>query len=642
MSMAAFGPSFDVHTGGERPDLPAPRGRDRPVRGGDRVSRSSRRGCTARTCGWAARRWPSRPATSPVSASCSRRACRPARCATRCSRSTTARRSTGRTTRCRPRPRRSSGSMPCSTRWPRTPRPATTTRRCPRVLDAMRAGFEAGLADDLNVSASLGALFDGVRELNRRIDARSLSTADATRAAEAIRALDVVLGVTAPAEEGLEPDLQALIDERAAARAVARLGGLGPAAGRAPGPRRRGRGHARRPALAARGDGRWLTTIARATTTRDLRGRAATPAARVAGVPARLLAAARAGRRTGARGRRRIGAPARRPIAVRASGSAARTATTTGPVAAAIVAAATRVAAIGGGYRAARADLARAARVPAARTRVGDRAAHRPAPVPGTTSRAPARPIAIADEAARAATAAGSASTARAAMDGPGRAPADRRGPVARRGRGRATPATPAIAARGTGAGRTSSAHRVAAPWTAGRRRATTTGRDQRPSHEQERPFDDAVRDVAQPFVRAGTRPGGRIRPPATQRTSRLPRPPARRPARPGLRAAGSRLRPAGATTAAAVARGHRARRGRGARRRPPARRGSVRRPSRGPPPARRAAAPDGAREARPPRDEPAHPRRRGRGRVADRDRRLRRPPGDRARGRAAPLGRAR
>jgi cysteinyl-tRNA synthetase len=90
----------------------------------------------------------------------------------------------------------------------------------PAVLDAMRAGFEAGLDDDLNVSASLGALFDGVRELNRRIDARSLSTADATRAADAIRALDAVLGVTAPAEEGLEPELQALLDARAAARAA--------------------------------------------------------------------------------------------------------------------------------------------------------------------------------------------------------------------------------------------------------------------------------------------------------------------------------------------------------------------------------------------------------------------------------------
>ena len=90
----------------------------------------------------------------------------------------------------------------------------------PAALDATRAGFEAGLDDDLNVSAALGALFDGVRELNRRIDVRSLSTGDASRAADAIRALDAVLGVTAPAEAALDPQLQALLEERAAARAA--------------------------------------------------------------------------------------------------------------------------------------------------------------------------------------------------------------------------------------------------------------------------------------------------------------------------------------------------------------------------------------------------------------------------------------
>jgi cysteinyl-tRNA synthetase len=90
----------------------------------------------------------------------------------------------------------------------------------PAALDATRAGFEAGLDDDLNVSAALGALFDGVRELNRRMDVRSLSTADASRAADAIRALDAVLGVTAPAEAALDPQLQALLEERAAARAA--------------------------------------------------------------------------------------------------------------------------------------------------------------------------------------------------------------------------------------------------------------------------------------------------------------------------------------------------------------------------------------------------------------------------------------
>jgi cysteinyl-tRNA synthetase len=88
------------------------------------------------------------------------------------------------------------------------------------LLDRVRAGFEAGLDDDLNVSASLAALFDGVRELNRRIDARTLSTADAARAAAFVRELDSVLGVAAPADAGLDADLQAIVDARAAARAA--------------------------------------------------------------------------------------------------------------------------------------------------------------------------------------------------------------------------------------------------------------------------------------------------------------------------------------------------------------------------------------------------------------------------------------
>jgi cysteinyl-tRNA synthetase len=89
----------------------------------------------------------------------------------------------------------------------------------PGVLAAMRDGFAAGLDDDLNVSASLASLFDAVRELNRRIDLRSLSTDDAARAAAAIRELDAVLGVAAPEEASLDPELQGLLDARAAARA---------------------------------------------------------------------------------------------------------------------------------------------------------------------------------------------------------------------------------------------------------------------------------------------------------------------------------------------------------------------------------------------------------------------------------------
>ena len=88
----------------------------------------------------------------------------------------------------------------------------------PALLTGTREAFEAALDDDLNTSPALAALFDLVRELNRRIDGRSLSTADAGRAIETLRKLDTVLGVLPAAEEALEPDLAAMLERRAAAR----------------------------------------------------------------------------------------------------------------------------------------------------------------------------------------------------------------------------------------------------------------------------------------------------------------------------------------------------------------------------------------------------------------------------------------
>jgi cysteinyl-tRNA synthetase len=90
----------------------------------------------------------------------------------------------------------------------------------PAALATIREAFEAGLDDDLNVSEALAALFDGIRELNRRIDARALSTADAARATAFIRELDGVLGVAAPAPAELEPELATLLEARASARAA--------------------------------------------------------------------------------------------------------------------------------------------------------------------------------------------------------------------------------------------------------------------------------------------------------------------------------------------------------------------------------------------------------------------------------------
>jgi len=89
----------------------------------------------------------------------------------------------------------------------------------PVLLDETRTAFETALDDDLNVSPALAAVFDLVRELNRRIDARSLSTLDAGRAAGFLRELDRVLAIgPEPARDALEPELAALLEARATAR----------------------------------------------------------------------------------------------------------------------------------------------------------------------------------------------------------------------------------------------------------------------------------------------------------------------------------------------------------------------------------------------------------------------------------------
>ena len=89
----------------------------------------------------------------------------------------------------------------------------------PGALVAAHDAFTAALDDDLNISAALAAVFDLVRDVNRRIDARSLSTADAARVADWLRDVDQVLGVLPEAEDDLDPALRALLEDRAGARA---------------------------------------------------------------------------------------------------------------------------------------------------------------------------------------------------------------------------------------------------------------------------------------------------------------------------------------------------------------------------------------------------------------------------------------
>ena len=87
------------------------------------------------------------------------------------------------------------------------------------VLAAARSGFEAALDDDLNVSAALAALFDVVRELNRRIADRALSTADAAKALGLLRDLDRVLAILPDEAAELPAGAAELLAAREAARA---------------------------------------------------------------------------------------------------------------------------------------------------------------------------------------------------------------------------------------------------------------------------------------------------------------------------------------------------------------------------------------------------------------------------------------
>jgi cysteinyl-tRNA synthetase len=87
------------------------------------------------------------------------------------------------------------------------------------LIAGTRAGFERALDDDLKIAPALAVLFDCVREVNRRIDARTLSTADAEIVTSFLHNLDRVLGIGPdPVDDGLTPDMEALLEARAAAR----------------------------------------------------------------------------------------------------------------------------------------------------------------------------------------------------------------------------------------------------------------------------------------------------------------------------------------------------------------------------------------------------------------------------------------
>ena len=87
--------------------------------------------------------------------------------------------------------------------------------RLPDTLDKGRTGFDQALADDLNTSAALAALFDMVREVNKL----ELSQADAQKTLALLVQFDHVMGVLGKDEpKSLDAEIEALIRQRDQAR----------------------------------------------------------------------------------------------------------------------------------------------------------------------------------------------------------------------------------------------------------------------------------------------------------------------------------------------------------------------------------------------------------------------------------------
>jgi cysteinyl-tRNA synthetase len=95
---------------------------------------------------------------------------------------------------------------------------AGTVASVNRSIEPTVQRFTEAMDDDLNISAAWGAVFGWVRETNRQLAGNSLTPSQAAAGLAAWQQIDSVLGVSKPAESEVPSEVNALLEQRQAAR----------------------------------------------------------------------------------------------------------------------------------------------------------------------------------------------------------------------------------------------------------------------------------------------------------------------------------------------------------------------------------------------------------------------------------------
>jgi cysteinyl-tRNA synthetase len=86
------------------------------------------------------------------------------------------------------------------------------------ILTKAKQEFENALDDDLNVSEALGVIFNLVKDINRLVDEKRISKADAEKVLDSMNSFDSVLGILRREELVLDEEIEKLIVKRSKAR----------------------------------------------------------------------------------------------------------------------------------------------------------------------------------------------------------------------------------------------------------------------------------------------------------------------------------------------------------------------------------------------------------------------------------------